>query len=92
MSTLKKVILADGTEYPGEAAAADSGNDLWVELNSMSEEDLLEAFAKFRDRNATAEIKFYSLGEVRATFTGYIKMGGFYDLGDGKINIRMKKG
>lgn len=92
MSVLKKVILADGTEYAGEAAAADSGRDLWVELReSMTEEELLAAFSKFRDHNATNEIKFYSLGEIRNTFYGYVKMGGFYDFGDGRINIRMRK-
>lgn len=92
MSTIKKVILADGTEYPGEAASADSGRDLWIELHEgMTEEEVLDAFVKFRDHEATKEIKFYSLGEVRNTFNGYIKMAGFYDLGDGKVNIRMRK-
>lgn len=91
MSTVKKVILADDTEYAGEAATADAGRDLWVELDSMDEQALLAAFIKFRDPEATKEIKFYSLGEIRDTFDGYIKMVGFYDSGDGKVNIRMRK-
>lgn len=88
---MRKIVLNDGTEFHADAYAA--GGELWV-MMADPEEDMnkvMEIGKLFIDPEKTRKIESYTLGELRGTYEGYIKMGALIIDTNNMVSIRMRK-